>query len=41
MSSGNDMKSANETYGGFTSLMKWGTIACAIIAAFVVFIIST
>ena len=41
MSSGNDMKSANETYGGFTSLVKWGTIACAIIAAFVVFIIST
>lgn len=40
MSSGNDMKSANESYDGFTTLVKWGTICVAIVAAFVIFIIS-
>jgi hypothetical protein len=40
MSSGNDMKSANETYDGFIGLVKWGTILCAMIAAIVVYIIA-
>lgn len=40
MASGNDMKSANETYDGFIGLVKWGTISCAIVAAIVVFIIA-
>jgi len=40
MTSGNDMKAASETYGGFTSLVKWGSIIAAIITAFVVAIIA-
>jgi hypothetical protein len=40
MASGNDMKMAESTYGGFISMVKWGTVACALIAAFVVFLIS-
>jgi hypothetical protein len=41
MASGNDMRAANETYAGFTALVKWGTIATAIIAAGVVFLIAS
>ena len=40
MESGNDMKAANETYGGFTVLLKWGTIISAIVAAIVVVLIA-
>mgnify|MGYP006302288863 CR=1 FL=1 len=40
MASGNDMKAATSTYGGFTSLIKWGTIACLLAAAVVVIVIS-
>lgn len=35
-----DMRTANETYGGFLSLLKWGTLATALITALVVLIIS-
>jgi hypothetical protein len=40
MASGNDMKSANETYSGFMSMLKWGPIVSAIITAAVVVIIA-
>lgn len=40
MASGNDMRAANESYGGFITLVKWGTILSAIAAAFVVYLIS-
>jgi len=35
-----DMTQANGTFGGFVALMKWGTIATAIVAFFVILIIS-
>lgn len=35
-----NMKSANETYRGFTWLAKWSAVACFIIAMLVIFIIS-
>lgn len=40
MASGNDMKSANETYSGFTHLVKWGAIIVAIVTVIVVAIIA-
>jgi hypothetical protein len=41
MASGNDMDSAKETYTGFASLMKWGTISAVVVAAVVVVLISS
>ena len=35
-----DMTQANGTFSAFTALMKWGTIASAIVAFIVVLIIS-
>ncbi|KFG91653.1 Aa3 type cytochrome c oxidase subunit IV [Sphingobium herbicidovorans NBRC 16415] len=35
------MESANQTYAGFVSLVKWGTIASVILAAIVVLLISS
>jgi hypothetical protein len=35
-----DMRSANETYGGFLSLLKWGTILVGLTTALVVLIIA-
>ena len=40
MASGNEMESARETYSGFTHIVKWGSIACAVVVAFVVFLIA-
>lgn len=40
MASGNDMKMHEGTYNGFIGMAKWGTIVCAVIAAFVVYVIS-
>jgi Bacterial aa3 type cytochrome c oxidase subunit IV len=40
MASGNDMKAANESYSGFITLVKIGTVASAVVAAFVVFLIA-
>ncbi len=34
------MDSANQTYSGFVSLVKWGTIATVILTAVVVLLIS-
>jgi hypothetical protein len=40
MAAHNDMKSAEKTYTGFISMFKWGAIAAAFIAAFVVFLLA-
>ncbi|MDE8654081.1 aa3-type cytochrome c oxidase subunit IV [Novosphingobium album (ex Liu et al. 2023)] len=40
MASGNDMKAANDTYSGFLTLLKIGTIAAVCATAFVVFLIA-
>jgi hypothetical protein len=41
MASGNDMKAANETYAGFITLFKYGSVAVAIVAIFVVGLIAS
>lgn len=41
MASGNDINAANETYAGFITLLKWGSIATAIVAASVVALIAS
>ncbi len=41
MASENNTDNAKETYGGFTSLIKWGTIGSFLVAAAVVVIISS
>jgi len=40
MASGHDTKAANETYSSFINVVKWATPALAVIAAFVVYLIS-
>ena len=35
-----DMKAHEETYGNITTLLKWGAIGCAVIAALVIWLIS-
>lgn len=40
MASGNDMKMHEGTYSAFIGMAKWGVIVCALIAAFVVYMIS-
>ncbi len=41
MASDNDMHAHQETYGSVMNMLKWGTVACALVGAFVVFIIAT
>jgi hypothetical protein len=38
---GNDIKAANETYVGFIGMMKWGSVAVAIVTIFVVGLIAS
>ncbi|MGH6786054.1 MAG: aa3-type cytochrome c oxidase subunit IV [Novosphingobium sp.] len=40
MSSGNDMKAHDSTYGSFTGLVKWTAVLVALVAAFVVWLIA-
>jgi hypothetical protein len=40
MTSVNDMKAAEKTYGGFTTLIKWTVPIVALLALFVIFLIS-
>lgn len=40
MASGNDMKSAESTYSVFLGLLKWGSIAAALITALAVILIA-
>lgn len=35
-----DIKAANETYGGFIAMFRWGAVVCAFIAALVIYLIS-
>jgi len=41
MASDGNLNSATQTYEGFVSLMKWGTIASALVAALVVVLIAS
>ena len=40
MSSDDNMKSAEQTYGGFLVFLKWGTIVSAIFTAIVVVLVA-
>ena len=40
MASGNDMKAANETYGGFIGLVKWGSVVVVVATAGVIALIA-
>lgn len=40
MTTGDNMGKAKETYSGFITLLKWGTISSAVVAAIVVLIIA-
>jgi Bacterial aa3 type cytochrome c oxidase subunit IV len=40
MASGNDLKAAEATYGGFLSLLKWGIGITIVIAVVVVILIA-
>ena len=40
MASGNDLKTHETTYTGFIGLVKFGIIGTALVAAFVIFMIS-
>ena len=40
MASPNDIKGSQQTYSGFINAAKWGTVACALVAALVVYLIS-
>jgi hypothetical protein len=37
----NDLKNATSTYGGFLTMVKYGTIAVVLVAAFVVMLIAS
>ena len=36
----NDMNAHVQTYGGVMTLLKWGTVACALIAMLVIWLIA-
>jgi len=38
---GMDYTAHEKTWGGFTAMMKWGTVACAAVGALVVFLIAS
>ncbi|MBK7163399.1 aa3-type cytochrome c oxidase subunit IV [Sphingorhabdus pulchriflava] len=40
MAGNQDIRAASETYTGFLSLLKWGTIAAVIVTAIVVLVIA-
>ena len=40
MASGNDNKAHESTYTGFIGMVKWGVIATALVAVFVIFMIT-
>lgn len=41
MASGNDMKAANESYAGFLTLLKIGTIGSILAVSLVVFLLAS
>ncbi|HEV2568171.1 MAG TPA: aa3-type cytochrome c oxidase subunit IV [Sphingomonas sp.] len=40
MAQNGDLKAHQQTYSGFTALLKWGTAATAVVAIIVVFLIA-
>jgi len=40
MASSHDIKASQQTYSGFIAAAKWGTLACALVAALVVYLIA-
>lgn len=40
MAGNGDLKAAEQTYSGFTQLIKWGTIVSFLFAAFVIWLIA-
>jgi hypothetical protein len=40
VTSGNDMKAAEQTYGGFITMVKWGSAVTAVVALVVVLLIA-
>ena len=40
MTSGNDIKADKSTYGGFLTMLKWGAVSAALIAALVIVLIA-
>lgn len=36
-----DIKAHEQTFNGFAQMMTWGTVAVALVAAFVVFLIAS
>jgi Bacterial aa3 type cytochrome c oxidase subunit IV len=40
MASGNDIKAAESTYGGFLTMLKWGSIVTALVTVLVIALIS-
>ncbi len=41
MASGNDIKAAESTYGGFLVMLKWGSIITAVVTVVVIALISS
>ena len=41
MAADQNTKDHRETYSSFINLMKWGTVGCILVAAFVVLLISS
>lgn len=40
MATNGDLKAHEQTYSGFTALLKWGTILTAIVTAVVIYLIA-
>jgi hypothetical protein len=40
MATNGDLKAHEQTYSGFTALLKWGTVASAIVTVIVIFLIA-
>ena len=41
MASDNDIKAHQQTYGSVMTMLKWGTVASALVGALVILLIST
>ena len=41
MASGNDIKAAESTYGGFLGMLKWGSVAVVLVVVLVITLISS
>ena len=40
MAGNGDMQTHEATYGSVTTMLKWGTLACAVVAALVIWLIA-